>query len=55
MALKNYSFNLNTEKHKDIIEWIKNQQDDELNFSALMRKLLKDEIKRRSNEKTDDK
>lgn len=52
MVLKNYSFNLDTEKHKDIIEWIKDQQENELNFSALVRKILREEINKRvSNEK----
>ena len=47
MTLKNYSFNLDDEKHKDIIKWIKEERENDLNFSALMRKLLRDEIKRR--------
>lgn len=54
MAIKNYSFNLDTVKHIDIIEWIKEQKENELNFSALMRKLLKEEITRRKDAETND-
>ena len=49
MVLKNYSFNLDVEKHNDIIKWIKEERENDLNFSALMRKLLRNEIKRRKN------
>ena len=49
MALKTYSFNLDREKHKDIIEWVREQQEEDLNLSALIRKLLKQEISRRGD------
>jgi len=49
MALKTYSFTLSIEKHNEIIKWIKENQETDLNFSALMRKLLREEINRRKD------
>lgn len=47
MLNKNYSFNLDTKKHKNIILWIEKMRDHgDLNFSALMRRLLINEMKR---------
>lgn len=47
MALKTYTFTLDIKKNKKEIEWIREQQENELNLSAFVRSLLKQEIKRR--------
>ena len=45
--IKNYSFNLDKEKHKDLIEWIEKQRkENDINFSSLIRRLLDEERKR---------
>jgi len=49
MDLKMYSFGLDKKKHLELIVWIKEQQEEgDLNFSGLIRKLLKEEIERRT-------
>lgn len=45
--VKNYSFNLDKEKHKDLIEWIEKQKTEkDINFSSLIRRLLNKERER---------
>jgi len=45
--LKTYSFNLDRKKHEKLIKWIKKRQESgSLNLSAMIRRLLKEEMER---------
>jgi len=47
-GIKNYSFNLDKEKHRHLIEWIeKERKENSINLSALLRKLLEKEYKKK--------
>ena len=47
---KHYSFNINAKKYKHLIDWIeKMREENAVNLSSLIRKLLEKEYKKQNN------
>lgn len=49
MSIKCYSFNLNSKKYKHLINWIeKEKEQNDINLSSLIRRLLEKEYKKKN-------